>query len=873
MSTTVRRLFDQLQPQNYQLQLTPNAKTMAFSGQVTIVATKKGRPSQRITLHQKDLTITAARLYHLTKQGEREIVLDRHNTHKRFDELRIHAAEMLYPGEYRIEIAFKGKITRPMNGLYPCFFNDQQNDNKESILLATQFESHHAREVFPCIDEPAAKATFDLTLTTPKNDVVLANTPAIKRETNGDKQTITFETTPKMSVYLLAFVIGNLQFKEAKTKSGTVVRTYATPQNTPLTAFALDVAVRCLEFYNDYFSLPYPLPKCDLIALPDFASGAMENWGCITFREQCMLVDPQNTSLPVKQYVAMVVAHELAHQWFGNLVTMRWWTDLWLNEGFASWIEYMAVDHLFPEWDMWTQFITDEQQNALHLDGLENTHPIEVAVNHPDEIRSIFDTISYSKGASVIHMLHQYLGAEDFRDGLRHYLAKHAYQNTDTTDLWEALATVSKKPVKDFMHTWTSQPGYPLLTTNVSEPKTDAKKADKLLQTTVSISQQRFYTNPTKKHHHHPVWPVPLHSNLEPNILDGVNGQWQVDIKSDSAMPWKLNRQHAGFYRVIYDHDHLQKLAKHIKAKDLGPLDRLGILADVFEATKAGYHDSVSFFELLEFYRHEDNNAVWDIIASSINTTRLIMDDEELRLALRPYINELVSQQLKRLGWKAPSGESHFDSLLRPTILSMASMAENESVVNESLKQFAAISKPSELDPDLRGVILHTAVRHGNKDTFNKLLTMHNNSTLSEERITLASALTSFKQPELIDEALGLITTDTVRLQDVSYWIAYSFMNRYAKLKTWKWLQKHWDWLNKHLGTDMSFSRLPMYAAAPFSDRDYLKEYRAFFSTVMSPHLERSFKQGIETIEWHAAWQTRDKQAVVNYFQNKASLN
>jgi puromycin-sensitive aminopeptidase len=364
---------------------------------------------------------------------------------------------MLYPGEYHVVLEFSGKITDPMNGLYPCYFT---HEGKKKFVLATQFESHHAREVFPCIDEPEAKATFDLALNTPLEGDVIANTPARTVLKEKSQQTTIFETTPVMSTYLLAFAYGDIGFKEAKSKNGTIVRGYATPDNVQFVDFALDTAVKVLDFYEDYFALAFPLPKIDMIALPDFAAGAMENWGLITYREQCMLVDPVNTSIHTKQYVAMVVAHELAHQWFGNLVTMQWWTDLWLNEGFASWIEYLAIDKLFPEWHMWTQFIADEQQPALKLDALDNTHAIEVPINHPDEIRTIFDAISYNKGASVIHMLHGYLGAEDFRDGLRHYLKKHAYKNTVTQDLWAALEEISGKPVKEFMHAWTSFRSY-----------------------------------------------------------------------------------------------------------------------------------------------------------------------------------------------------------------------------------------------------------------------------------------------------------------------------------------------------------------------------------------------------------------------------
>jgi aminopeptidase N len=454
MAKKVTRLYTQFQPEHYDLQLDIDREAMTFSGTVTVRGKKTGRPAERLTFHQKDLKITAATIIKHDKKGDQPVEVSRINLQKSFDEVRLHTASQLYPGDYTVTMEFSGQITRPMNGIYPCFF---EHDGQQKKLIATQFESHHAREAFPCIDEPEAKATFDLTLTSPNGEEVLANTPIKTQKTLGQKQSTTFETTPKMSTYLLAFVFGEMGYLEAKTKDGVLVRTYATPDNVQYTKFALDVAVKSLEFYNQYFDTPYPLAKCDFIALPDFASGAMENWGCITFREQALLVDEQNTSLPMKQWVANVVAHELTHQWFGNLVTMRWWTYLWLNESFATWMAWLAVDEMFPEWQVWTQFIVDEQSVALKLDALENTHPIEVEIKHPDEIRTIFDAISYEKGASVLLMLQKYIGADNFRDGLRLYLKRHAYGNTESKDLWAAWEEVSGKPIKEFMGTWTGQ--------------------------------------------------------------------------------------------------------------------------------------------------------------------------------------------------------------------------------------------------------------------------------------------------------------------------------------------------------------------------------------------------------------------------------
>lgn len=850
MGKNVTRLFTEFQPEHYVLELVPNREKKTFAGKVTISGKKTGRPSQRITLHQKDLKITSATIVKHDKKGVQEVAVSRINTQKKFDEVRLHAENMVYPGSYTITLEFSGVITRNMNGIYPCFF---EHDGKQQQLIATQFESHHAREVFPCIDEPEAKATFDLTLTTPKNETVLANTPVKSQETKGDHIISTFETTPKMSTYLLAFAYGNMDYLESKTKDGVLVRTYATPGNVEFTRFALDTAVKTLEFYNEYFDIPYPLEKCDMVALPDFASGAMENWGLITYREQTLLVDPANTSLGTKQYVAMVVAHELAHQWFGNLVTMRWWTDLWLNEGFASWIEYLAVDHLFPEWQMWTQFAVDEQQRAYKLDALEHTHPVEVPVRHPDEIRSIFDTISYSKGASVIHMLHEYLGAEAFRDGLRHYLSLHKWGNTDTVDLWGALEDISGKPVKDFMHAWTSQSGFPLLEADVRPDS-------------IQLKQERFYLNPEQEERADTIWPIALLSGEEnvPDLLDNKTATLEAaDIPS-----LKFNRGQSGFYRTVYNPEHLERLGELIEKNQLAPLDRLGILSDLFEAAKAGRASTVDALRFLSHFADESDNAVWDVMAAGILSARAVMDDEELREHMKPFIRQLVARQLERLGWEAQDDESHFDQLLRPTILGLAAGADEESVVTECLKRFDAMTKPEDIDPDLRSVVYTTTVRvRDNTETFDKLFAMHEASANSEERTTIAAALSSFRQPELYKRALGLIDTDSVRHQDVAYWIAYSFGNRFAKRETWIWMKDHWQWLADNLGSDLSFYRFPMFAANAFSSRDFLREYKEFFLPKMEPAFERAINQGIEVLTWQSAWKERDFEAIHEFFK------
>ena len=856
---TVSRLIDQFVPAHYDLSLTLNRRERTFHGTITIdgsVLNDEGT----IRLHSKELSIDS-----IAVDGKASTFSLADN-----DELVV-SREDITSGQHTIVIGFRGMITDGMHGLYPCYY-DHEGIKKE--LLATQFESHHAREVFPCIDEPEAKATFQLTLTHPDEKAVLSNTPIAKQISHKKGwQTTTFEITPHMSTYLLAFVFGDMEYKESKTTAGTVVRTYATPENVDFTDFALEVCVKTLEFFEDYFDIAYPLQKCDLIALPDFASGAMENWGCITFREQALLVDPKNSTLSTKQYVALVVAHELAHQWFGNLVTMRWWTDLWLNEGFASWIEYLATDKLFPEWDVWTQFIVDEQQQSLKLDALEHTHAIEVPVRHPDEIRTIFDAISYGKGASVINMLHQYLGPEDFKQGLRQYLQTHKYSNTDTVDLWKSLEEASDKPVRKFMHEWTATPGFPLLTATIHEDSLELK-------------QQRFFSNPKHKKLPDQTWPIPLLAKTKglPATLD--NSRHVVAANSFSDL--KLNQGQNGFYRTTYNATHLQRLGELIDKGRLTSADRLGVLNDMFEASKAGLTDTVDALHFLKHFKDESQYPVWDSIATVLGGLRLVMDDEGLRDEMKPYVRKLVAKQLERLGWDAPSKEPHFDKLLRPIILGLAASADEPEIVKHCLKLFdritatedispqlrvsssrSRVKRGIDIDPDLRGTVFGTVARLGGAEEFEKLVHLHHTATLTEEKTTLAAAITGFKQPALIKKSLELIKSNEVRLQDVSYWIAYSLLNRYAREETWRWVKDNWGWIQKNLGTDLSFYRMPIYVARVFSKASFKKDYQEFFVPKMSPALERSYNQGLEMIEWQSEWKRRALKEVKLFFKSQ----
>lgn len=856
MAKNVKRLFASFRPEHYDIQLAIADDKLSFSGTLRLIGMKTGRPSKRITLHQKNLEISNVVVKHTDKKNKatqiRSSRLVKHNT---FEEIRIHADGTLYPGKYEITLNFSGKITKNMEGIYPCFFED---GGKQKQLIATQFESHHAREAFPCIDEPEAKATFQLTLTHASGETALGNTPVLKQTARDGKTTTVFEVTPVMSTYLVAFVVGELAYRETKSGRGVAIRTYATPHQIEHTDFALDIAAKCMDFYEDYYDIPFPLAKCDFVALPDFASGAMENWGLITFREQALLADKTSTSLSTRQWVALVVAHELTHQWFGNLVTMRWWTDLWLNEGFATWMEYLAVDTLFPEWNLWTQFAVDEQQAALRADALEHTHPIEVPVHHPDEIRTIFDMISYQKGGSVIHMLHDFLGADAFKAGLRHYLKTHAYKNTDTIDLWQALEDVTGQPVKKFMTTWTAEAGFPLLSVD--------EKDDHLI-----ITQSRFVANPASPARQDTtLWPVPL-------LVDGELTRSTVEKRQtnipfvDGKRPIKLNAGQTGFYRVDYSHELQVRQTAALDAGTLSDIDRMGLLADGFEITKAGYQSVGEYLDLLAHYRQEDSLATWEIIAGSLGSIRstLSADDQtdELREAMKPFVRRLTKPQLERLDWQTRKDESHLDSLLRPLIAGLSAGADEPASVDTALKLYRTWAMGKPIDPDLRTIALATAARKGGKKEFDTMLAAYRKTHSSDEKLSITAAMTSFERPELHAAILDLMKTDTIRLQDVGYWLAYSFMNRHARAATWAWTKDNWQWLHANLGRDLSFARTPVYAARNFADRQLLEDYTAFFTAHMEPMLKRAFHQGLEMIETAVAWRERDAQVALTWFK------
>ena len=857
MTKAVTRLFEQFQPENYNLSLQPDRDAMTFRGQVSVTGKKTGRPSERLTFHQKGLKITAASITKHDKKGDHTFPVVRINNQASFDEVRLHAEAQLYPGNYTVTMEFEGVVTTPMHGIYPCVF---KHDGVEKRLIATQFESHHAREAFPCIDEPEAKATFDLTLTTPVSETVIANTPVKAQTTTGDSLVTSFETTPRMSTYLLAFVYGELGYLEATTKDGVLVRTYATPDNVAMTKHSLDVAVRALEFFGDYFKTPYPLPKLDMVALPDFSSGAMENWGMVTYREVAMLLDEASGTIESRQYIATVVAHELSHQWFGNLVTMKWWDDLWLNESFANMMEYRAVDALYPEWHIWEQFVSNEGASAKRRDSLANVQSIHCKVDHPDQISSLFDpSIVYAKGGTVLYMLMHFIGEDAFRAGLERYFAKHRYGNTVAADLWTSLSETSQRDVGAFMSNWINYPGFPLVTFDW-EPGTAAAQ----------VSQQRFLGDPAATAADTGPWQVPLAStaSLSLPLLKTATAETQVTATGD--VPVLLNHDGRSYSLPQYANAaHRASIVTGIKGGHVNSIDRLLLLDSYTLLQRGGFSTTTDLLELVTAYEGEASENVWGAIAVAIaESRRLIEGDEAAEDLLNKRIIHLTAPLVETLGWDDKPTDDASTLHLRGLIISLAAGARLPAVLKEGARRFAAFTKPGELGSSTRSVVYYVGARFGSMADFDKLLQLHNASQSAEERDEYAGGLTSVKESEKYRQLLEMLTGDEIRRQDLMHWHVWLLRNRFARVEAWDWLKTHWEWIEKEFASDKSYSYFARYGGSIFSRQPELEEFKSFFEpkkTIVA--LTRDITLGEQEIASRIAWRTRNENGVKDWLQ------
>ncbi len=824
------RLSKNIIPLKYKITLKPDLDNFTFSGFENITI-KIEKETKSIEIHSKELDIETASI----TINKNKIFTSKITYNEERESVTLFFKETIKKGKYDLHIVFKGILNDKMRGFYRSSY---EIDSKKHFIATTQFEATDARRAFPCFDEPEQKAIFEVSLVVPENKTAISNTlPLSTREHEAGFNIINFAPTPIMSTYLLAFIVGDFSFVEGVSKNGVKIKVYTTKNKIHQSKFALETAIKTLDFFEEYFDIKYPLNTLDMIAIPDFASGAMENWGAITYRETALLVDEENSSITNKQWVALVIAHEIAHQWFGNLVTMRWWTDLWLNEGFASYIEYLAVDKIYPNWNIWTQFANHDLGVALKLDSLHNTHPIEIKVHHPSEISEIFDEISYSKGASVIRMLAEYLGEENFKNGLRYYLKKHSYKNTITLDLWNALEKVSKKPVLKVMKNWTSKSGYPMI--NISS------KGDK-----IEISQERFYAHPKYKNNKDKtLWQVPvkyLKNNKEvKNILLDKKSIILEKEKTDL----KINLGESGFYRTHYSTELLQNLKEEIQNKTLKDIDRLGIIRDLFALAENGTISLDVVLEFLENYKDEDNYTVWLEIISGLNRNTQIFAKTKNKDLLNKYILNLLSNIKSKISFDKKDHEDHFTTLLRPLILNRLLASGNKEAINFAKKEFIKIKKKEKVNPDIRGFVYNSVALNGTDKEFEQLVKMYKNENLHEEKNRIGNALTYFKDEKILCKVIEFSFSENVKIQDTISILTGIAMNPDGRNIWLKSIKHKWQiLLNRYGDGGYALSRL-VKGFMLNSEEKYIKQFSTFFKQNKAPGAERAVEQVIERME------------------------
>ncbi len=767
-------------PTRYQLRLEPDLTGATFTGQVTITITVK-QTTQSILLNAVDLAIQSA----VAEDGNGRQVKALIGLEPTTQRAGFSFQEPIQLGEWRLHLSFQGKLNEQLRGFYRSTYKDASGALQ--TLAATQFEATDARRAFPCWDEPDFKAVFATTLVIDPHLTGISNTSITSESVENNKKVVRFADTIKMSTYLVAFVVGRLEATEPVWIGKTPLRLWTVPGKKPLTPFGQDIAAASLKFFENYYAIPYPGDKLDLVAIPDFASGAMENFGAITFRETALLVDRQTGTHAELERVADVVAHENAHMWFGDLVTMSWWNGLWLNEAFATFMEMLAVDAWKPDWKRWETFSV-ARAAAFSVDGLHSTRPIEYPVRAPKDADAMFDILTYEKGASVLRMLEQHIGPTIFRDGVRQYLRTHAYANADTNDLWTALGTVANQPVPQLMNGWIFQPGFPLVTAEV--------RGQELL-----LSQRRF-TYVQQEPSIDQLWHVPIQLRIaigdrtEHRRLLLTERETKVGLPAGVTSVF-VNEGGHGFYRVHHRAPLLQQLIDQGLDR-LAAIERFLLVSDVWSTTVAGLTALPEYLRLTTHFKNERDKNVWAVLLDSFSFLNRIISSED-RPALEALVRVLVKPAVNDLGWDPRPGESDLIRQLRGDLLGALGRLGNDSATqHEASERYRRYRKdPATVDsnvvPALVAILAHT----GDEARYDEFLELYRTASTPQEERRYLFSLTSFQHKELLAHTLARTINGEIRTQDAPFIVGALLMSVYSREIAWEFVKANWDHMDR----------------------------------------------------------------------------
>lgn len=821
----VKRFYETFHPEHYDLRINVNRKQKEINGTSTVTGEVIENP---VFINQKNMTIDSV------KVDGKDVPFD---VLEKDEAIKIETGKN---GKAIIEVEYSAPLTDTMMGIYPSYY---EVDGVKKQIIGTQFETTFARQAFPCIDEPEAKATFTLALKWDEEDgeVALANMPEVEVDKDGYHH---FEETVRMSSYLVAFAFGDLQSKTTHTKDGVLIGVYATKAHKPKELdFALDVAKNAIEFYEEFYQTKYPLPQSLQLALPDFSAGAMENWGLVTYREAYLLLDPDNTSLEMKKLVATVITHELAHQWFGDLVTMKWWDNLWLNESFANMMEYLSVDGLEPDWHIWEMFQTSEAPAALTRDATDGVQPIQMEINDPADIDSAFDSaIVYAKGSRMLVMVRSLLGDDALRKGLKYYFDHHKFGNATGDDLWDALSTATDLDIGKIMHSWLKQPGYPVVSAYVDSSDGHLK-----------LSQQQFFVGEGKDVGRQ--WQIPLNANFKaPKIMSDkeIDLGYYKNLRSEAGHPLRINVGNNSHFIVKYDKTLLDDILAHVD--ELDPIAKLQLLQDLRLLAEGKQISYAAVVPLLTKFADSKSSVVINALYATAAKLRQFVEPESAQEKdLKKLYDKLSAGQVARLGWKVKPGESDEDAQIRPYELSASLYAENKDSIKTAHEIFTANEDNLEaMNADIRPYVLINEVKNfGNAELVDKLIKEYQRTADPSYKVDLRSAVTSTKDLAAIKAIVSdFENADVVKPQDLRGWYRGLLANHYGQQAAWDWIREDWDWLDKTVGGDMEFATFITVTTGVFHTPERLKEFKEFFEPKVNvPLLSREIKMDIKVIE------------------------